>query len=68
MKVKEMVKKFIPVRSNCDVFVQDGLFGDLIELTKKDIKDLTPDFVMNMTVYSFTITDNVFTIHSDFKK
>lgn len=68
MKVKEVLKKFIPIRCNCDIFVQDGLFGDLIELTKDDIKNLTPDFVMNKTINCLTVTDNVFTLHVDFNK
>lgn len=67
MKVKDVLKKFMPVRSNCDVFVQDGFFGDLIELTKDNLKNYAPDFIMDMRVNTFTITDNVFTIHVNIK-
>lgn len=63
MKVKEVLKKFMPVRSNCDVFVQDGLFGDLTELKKEDQKNLSPDYIMEMRVNALTIVDNVLTIH-----
>lgn len=68
MKVKEIIRKFVPKRSNCTVFIRDGLFGDLIKLTSDDIISLKPDFAMNMTVNCLTITDNVFTIHCDFSK
>jgi len=61
MKVKEVLKKFMPVRSNCDVFVQDGLFGDLTELKKEDQKNLSPDYIMEMRVNALTIVARIVT-------
>ncbi|MBS5955509.1 MAG: hypothetical protein KIC73_01205 [Clostridiales bacterium] len=67
MKVKNVLKKFMPARSNCAVFIQDGLFGDLTELSKDDLKNLTTDFIMDLSVSSLTVIDNVFTVHVNIK-
>ncbi|MGN6715424.1 hypothetical protein [Anaerocolumna jejuensis] len=62
MKVIDIVGKY-RMCSNSDVFVQYGSTGDMLELTKANLKGLTPDSVMMMKVNGFDVIDNVLTIH-----
>lgn len=37
--------------------------GAIAKLNRQDIKDISPEFLMNATVNSIDIIDNVLTIH-----
>lgn len=65
MKVKEIVKKYRVV-SNASVIIQAVKTGDMIELTKQQIKyDEVPEYAMQMKVNSFEIIDNILTIYAE---
>ena len=76
MKVKEIVKKF-RMASNAEVFVKcdicgDVIYmekavktGDLIEITRQQLENIEPQYVMDMRVNSFDIIDNILTIYAE---
>ena len=61
MKVKDIIKKY-RLASNADVFIEHS-DGSTAKLNRRDIKDVSPEFLMNATVNSIDIIDNVLTIH-----
>ena len=61
MKVKDFIKKY-NMCSNADVFLQTS-DGEFAKLNQQEIKDLEPEILMNSTVNTFDIIDNVLTIH-----
>ena len=64
MRVKEIVKKYRMI-SNASVIIQAVKTGDMIELTKQQLKDAEPEYVMQMKVNSIEIIDNVLTIFAE---
>ena len=61
MKVKDIIKKY-RLASNADVFIEHS-DGAIAKLNRQDIKDVSPEFLMNATVNSIDVIDNVLTIH-----
>ncbi len=64
MKVKDIVKKY-RLSSNSSVIIQEVNSGDIVELTKTKIRDLEPQYIMNMTVNGFEVIDNVLKIYAE---
>lgn len=60
MKVKDFLKKY-RMCSNSDVFLQKN--GEFTQLSANQMKNLEPEVLMNATVNSFDVIDNVMTIH-----
>ena len=61
MKVKELLRKY-NMRSNATVRICDGKNHIAIRLENDEIKHLKPESLMMLTVYGFSITDNVMDI------
>ena len=57
-----MLKKY-RLCSNSTVFIEDVKTGDLLELTHDDLKNLSPECFMSMTVNSFDVVDNILTLY-----
>ena len=60
MKVKDILKKY-RMCSNADVFLQAG--EELKQLTDDEIRELYPEILMDETVRSIDVIDNVLTIY-----
>ena len=63
MKVKDFLKKR-RMAGNETVIVQNVRTQDLIELNRQQLKELEPEYIMNMTLNSFDIIDNVLTVYA----
>lgn len=50
--------------SNSDVFLECVPDGEWCKLQREEVKDLRPDSLMDMTVQSFSVIDNVLTIYA----
>lgn len=61
MKVRVFLKKY-RLCSNADVFLQTP-DGEFAKLESEEIKELNPEALMNATVNSFDIIDNILTVH-----
>lgn len=61
MKVRDFLKKY-RMCSNADVFLQTS-DGEFAKLERNEIENLTPEVLMNSTVNTFDIIDNVLTLH-----
>lgn len=63
MKVKEVIKK-LSLSSNASIIVQGVKYGSIIELKANELRNIEPEYIMNMRVNSFDIIDNVLTIYA----
>lgn len=63
MKVGDLLKKY-RMCSNSDVFLECVPDGEWCKLQREEVKDLRPDSLMDMTVQSFSVIDNVLTIYA----
>ncbi len=61
MKVKDLIKKY-NMCSNADIFLQTPN-GEISKLERDEVQNIQPELLMNSTVNSFDIIDNVLTIH-----
>ena len=61
MKVRDIIKKY-RLCSNADVFIQaDG--ATFFQMTEEQLKEMNPETIMDATVTSIDVIDNVLTIH-----
>lgn len=63
MKVGDFLKKY-KMCSNAEVFIESVPDGEWSKLNNGEVKELRPDRLMDMTVQSFSIIDNVLTIYA----
>lgn len=63
MKVGDFLKKY-KMCSNAEVFLESVPGGEWCKLDNDELKELRPDRLMDMTVQSFSIIDNVLTIYA----
>lgn len=63
MKVGDFLKKYW-MCSNAEVFIESVPAGDLSKLKQDEVSDLRPIVLMDMTVQSFSVIDNVLTIYA----
>lgn len=61
MKVRDFLKKY-RMCSNADVFLQTT-DGEFAKLDHNKIKNLEPEALMNSTVNTFDVIDNVLTLY-----
>ncbi len=63
MKVGDFLKKYL-MCSNSEVFLKSVPDGEWCKLDENEVKELRPNRLMDMTVQSFSIIDNVLTIYA----
>ena len=63
MKVGDFLKKY-KMCSNAEGFIESVPDGEWSKLNNGEVKELRPDRLMDMTVQSFSIIDNVLTIYA----
>lgn len=63
MKVGDFLKKY-RMCSNSEVFLESVPDGEWCKLDNDELKELRPDRLMDMTVQSFSIINNVLTIYA----
>lgn len=64
MKIKAILKKY-KLSSNSSVIIQEVKSGDMVELTESNLRNLEPQYIMDMKVNSIDIVDNVLTIYAE---
>jgi hypothetical protein len=64
MKVKEIIKK-LRLCSNASVIVEGVKYGSVVELKESDLRNMEPEYIMEMKVNSMDIVDNILTIYAE---
>lgn len=63
MKVGDFLKKY-QMCSNAEVFIESVPTGEWSKLKQDEVRDLRPIALMDMTMQSFSVIDNVLTIYA----